>query len=99
MAQGQVNFTLREIHSTLYNDLFLLKIAITLNGQPAEFELSKNGEITLKCRYPELRFSFTEASTQLREVLKEHGACQVSSVWCEAAPFVQVSSSYVTLVC
>lgn len=93
MAQGQVKLTSCEIHSTFYNDLFVLKTTITLNGQPAELEISKNGEIMIRCRYPELCFSFTEASMHLWKALKEYGVCQVSNIWYEATPFVQVSSS------
>lgn len=91
MAQGQVELTLREIHSTFYNNLFVLKTTVALNGQPAEVELSKTGEITLKCRYPELRLPFSEVSSRLREALRKYCVCQVNSVWCEAVPFVQVS--------
>ena len=90
MAQ-ELNFSPSELYSTFYNDLFVLKTAITINGQPAEIDFSKSDELYLTCHSLDISLCFREVSTQLGALLKKYGVSQVNSVWCEAAPIVHVS--------
>ena len=87
--QEQVKLSLGELYSTYFNDLFVLKTNVTIGGQPAEIDFSTN-DLVLKCRYPPLGFSLNEASAELGALLRKYGVCQVNSVWCEEAPFIQV---------
>ena len=80
-----------ELHSTFYNDLFVLRTTTVINGQPAEIEFSGSSEITLKCRYPERHLSFSAASTQLEAILRKFSVCQVNGAWFDAATFMHVS--------
>lgn len=89
MAQ-ESRLSTRKLHYTFYNDLFVLKTTVTINGQPAEIDFSTSGEVLLKCRYPERSFPFSGASSQLEGLLKKHGVCQISNVWFDAAPCIQV---------
>ena len=89
MAQEQVKLSLGELYSTYFNDLFVLKTNVTIGGQTAEIDFSTN-DLVLKCRYPPLGFSLNEASAELGALLRKYGVCQVNSVWCEEAPFIQV---------
>ena len=89
MAQKQVKLSLGQLYSTYFNDLFVLKTNVTIGGQPAEIACSTN-DLVLKCRYPPLGFSLNEASAELGALLRKYGVCQVNSVWCDGAPFIQV---------
>lgn len=83
-----------KLYCTFYNDLFILKTVVTINGQPAEIDFSKCGEIALKCRYPEYCLPFGEASSQLGGLLRKYGVCQVSSIWFDPEVFIQVRCCY-----
>ena len=90
MAQD-LNLSPSELYRTFYNDLVVLKTAVTINGQPAEIDFSKSDELHLTCRSLDVSLCFREVSTQLGALLKKYGVWQVNSVWCEAAPIVHVS--------
>ena len=84
-----------EFYCNFYNDLFVLKMTATLNGQQAEIYFSEKDELSLRCRSPELSLCFREVSSQLGALLRKYGVCQVNSVWCGEEPFIHVSGKVI----
>ena len=80
-------------HTTYYNSFFLLRTSVTVNGQPAQFDYSSGGELSLSCRYPNLSLPLTSVRASLKEVVKMHGVSHVGDVCCEHVPLFPVSFS------
>ena len=80
-------------HTVYYNNLFLLRIPVTVNGQPAQVGWSSGGELTLSCRYPNLSLHLHSIRASLQEVVKNHGVSRVGDVCCEQVPLFPVSFS------
>ena len=73
-------------HTAYYNNFFLLRIPVTVNGQPAQVGWSSGEELTLSCRYPNLSLPLHSIRAFLQEVVKNHGVSQVGDVCCEQVP-------------
>ena len=86
----QLTLSPSELHCTFHNDLFVLKTAVTINGQPAEIKFSGSDEVTLSCRRHKLQLSFSEVSFKLGAVLKKYSVCRVNGDWFDAAPYIHV---------
>ena len=80
-------------HTAYYNNFFLLRTPVTVNGQPAQVGCSSGGELTLSCRYPNLSLSLHSIRASLQEVVKNHGVSRVGDVYCEQVPLFPVSFS------
>ena len=80
-------------HTAYYNNFFLLRTPVTVNGQPAQVGSSSGGELTLSCRYPNLSLSLHSVRASLQEVVKNHGVSRVGDVCCEQVPLFPVSFS------
>ena len=80
-------------HTAYYNNFFLLRTPVTVNGQPAQVGWSSRGELTLNCRYPNLSLSLHSIRATLEEVVKTHGVSRVGDVCCEQVPLFPVSFS------
>ena len=80
-------------HTAYYNNFFLLRTPVTVNGQPAQVGCSSGGELTLSCRYPNLSLPLHSIRTTLEEVVKIHGVPRVGDVCCEQVPLFPVSFS------
>ena len=85
----QLRFT---THTTYYSDFFLLRTAVTINGQSAQVGYS-DGQLTLNCRYPSIGITFPSLSSKLEDVLKKYGVSHVANFWCEQVPLFQVHFS------
>ena len=77
-------------HTAYYNNFFLLRTPVTVNGQPAQVRSSSGGELTLSCRYPNLSLSLHSVQASLEEVVKNHGVSRVGDVCCEQVPLFPV---------
>ena len=80
-------------HTVYYNNFFMLRAPVTVNGQPAQVGCSSGGELTLSCRYPNHSLSIHSIRTSLEEVVKTHGVSRVGDVCCEQVPLFPVSFS------
>ena len=80
-------------HTAYYNNFFLLRTPVTVNGQPAQVGWSSEGELTLSCRYPNLNLPLHSIRASLQEVVKNHGVSRVGDVCCEQVPLFPVSFS------
>ena len=80
-------------HTVYYNNFFLLRTPVTVNGQPAQVGCSSGGELTLSCRYPNLSLPLHCIQASLEEVVKAHGVSRVGDVCCEQVPLFPVSFS------
>ena len=78
-------------HTAYYNNFFLLRTPVTVNGQPAQVGCSSEGELTLSCRYPNLSLPLHSIRTALEELVKTHVVTRVGDVCCEQVPLFPVS--------
>ena len=83
-------------HTTYYSSFFLLRLPLTINGQPAEVGCSADNELTLNCRYvsPSVAvggFTFTSISSQLEELMKKYGVFEVPHIYCEEVPLFEIT--------
>ena len=72
--------------TTYYNNLFLLRTPIAINGQLAEIGCSMGTgtcELTLNCRYPSVRIAMDSISAELIPILKKTGVHEVTNFWCD----------------
>ena len=80
-------------HTTYYTNFFVLRTAVTINGQLAVIGFSENKEITLNCRYPStecMSITLHTISSQVEAVLRKYGVSQISNFWLGDVPFIQV---------
>ena len=80
---AQLRFTTR---TTYYNNLFLLRTLISINGQLAEIGCSVaagTGKLTLNCRYPSVSIAMDSISAELTPILKKNGVYEVTNFWCD----------------
>ena len=80
-------------HTAYYNNFFLLRTSVTVNGQPAQVGWSSGGELTLSCRYPNLSLPLHSIRASLEEVVKTHGVSRVGDACVEQVPLFRVSFS------
>ena len=78
-------------HTTYYSSFFLLRIQVTLNGQPAQVGCSSGGELTLSCYYPSLSLPLHSIQASLENVVKTYGVSRVGDVCCEQLPLFPVT--------
>jgi len=83
-------------HTTYYSSFFLLRVPLTINGQPAEIGCSADNELTLNCRYVSSRiavgeFTFSSISAQLEDLMKKYGVFEVSHIYCEEVPLFEIT--------
>ena len=86
----QVRFT---PHTTYYNNFFLLRMPVTINGQLAQVGCSGNEELTLNCRYPSINISLSVVSDKLEGILRKYGVSQVVNFWCEEVLLLHITFS------
>ena len=81
-------------HTTYYTNFFVLRTAVTINGQAAEIGFSENKQLTLNCRYPStecVSITFHTISSQMEAVLKKYGVSHISNFWLGEVLFLQVT--------
>lgn len=83
-------------HTTYYSSFFLLRLPLTINGQPAEIGCSADNELTLNCRYVSSRiavgeFTFSSISAQLEDLMKKYGVFEVPHIYCEEVPLFEIT--------
>ena len=88
----QVSQRLRP-HTTFYNNYFLWRLLITVNGQSAQVGVSEDGWLTLNCRQPQVGMTFDSLIGHVDRILHSHGVHGVSQYWCEENPLFQLKVS------
>ena len=83
----QLRFT---AYSTYYGSFFVLRMAVTINGQQAVIEYSLSGELTLNSRNPKHGIPFSSIFADLEAVLKKNGVTGVGNFFCEDVPLYEV---------
>ena len=86
---GQLSQQLRP-HTTFYNNCFLWRTKIIVNGQDAQVGVNENGWLTLNCRHPHVGITFDSLIRRVDEILHSHGIHGVSQYWCEDMPLFQL---------
>ena len=89
MSVSDVQLKLRP-HTTYYKSFFLFRVPVIINGQPAQVGIDDRGWLTLNSRYPGVGVTFDSLIHDVREVLQEQGAGDVSNFWCEEAPLFEL---------
>ena len=78
------------IHTSFYKTFFLLRTEITVNGEPAQVGVDKQGWLTLYSRDRKVRVTFDSLVTDVNSVLQQHGLHGVSNYWCEEVPLFEL---------
>ena len=78
------------IHTSFYKTFFLLRTEITVNGEPAQVGVDKQGWLTLYSRDQKFRVTFDSLVTDVNSVLQQHGLHGVSNYWCEEVPLFEL---------
>ena len=90
MPQGVKEKSKHRRHTTLYNNFFLLRTKVVINGQQAVVQSDREGRLTLNCRYPEVGVTFDSLVTDVNEILESHGMEAVTEPWCEEVPLFKI---------
>ena len=80
-------------HTTYYNNFFLLRMPVTINGQLAQVGYSGNEELTLNCRYPSINISLFVVSDKLERILRKYGVSHLVNFWCEEVLLIHTTFS------
>ena len=83
-----------DTHTTYYNDFFLLRTPLVVNGRSAVIGCSDNGELTLNCCYPQVGITFDSLFTEVDTIVKRHGLSGVNNGWCDEVPLFQLKLSH-----
>ena len=80
-------------YTTYYNNSFLLRTEIVVNGQRAQVDIDERGWLTLNCRYPKAAITFDSLIQQVNAILQNYLIHGVSQYWCEEMPLFQLKVS------
>ena len=80
-------------HQSYSNGFFLLRMALIINGQPAEISCNDKGMLTLNCRYPSIGITFASLFNDVSTVVEKYGLSGITNYWCEDVPLFQLKFS------
>ena len=81
------------LHTTYYNNSFLLRTEIVVNGQRTQVDINEKGWLTLNCRHPKAAVTFDSLIRQVDSTFQQHLIHGVSQYWCEEMPLFQLKVS------
>ena len=70
-------------YTTFYQSFYLLRVPLSIGGQPAQITISNDGHLTIGCRYPAVSITFDSLTTEVDTIVKNYGVKGVSNYWCE----------------
>ena len=70
-------------YTTFYQSFYLLRVPLTISGQPAQITIANDGYLTIGCRYPAVSITFDSLTTEVETIVKKYGLKGVSNYWCE----------------
>ena len=70
-------------YTTFYQSFYLLRVPLSIGGQPAQITISNKGHLTIGCRYPAVSITFDSLTTEVDTIVKKYGVAGVSNYWCE----------------
>lgn len=73
-------------HTTFYNNFFLWRTDIRVNGHNIQVGLNKDEEIVLQISEPQLEIPFNWLVQCVRKILQSHQLPEVTRYWYEKAP-------------
>ena len=79
-------------HTTYHQNLFVLRVPLIINGQPAQITSDK-GHLTIGSRYPPVSITFNSLTATVDTLVKKYGAEGVSNYWCENVPLFELKLS------
>ena len=77
-------------YTTYHLNIFLLRVHLTINDQPAQITISNDGHLTIGCRYPPVSFTFNSLTTEVETIVQKYGLEGVSNYWCEDVPLFEL---------
>ena len=80
-------------YTTFYQSFYLLRVPLTIGGQPAQITISNDGQLTIGCRYPPVSITFDSLTTEVETIVKKYGLKGVSNYWCEDVPLFELRLS------
>ena len=76
-------------HTAYHQSLFLLRVHLTINDQPAQIS-SDRGHLTIGSRYPPVSITFNSLITEVDTIVQNYGLERVSNYWCEDVPLFEL---------
>ena len=76
-------------HTAYHLNIFLLRIPLTINDQPAQIS-SEGGHLTIGSRYPPVSITFDSLTTEVETIVQNYGLKGVSNYWCEDVPLFEL---------
>ena len=86
---AQLKFSRTSYHLSF----FLLRVPLSIGGQPAQITVSDDGHLVIACRYPPVSITFDSLTTEVDTIVKEYGVEGVSNYWCEDVPLFELKLS------
>ena len=80
-------------YTTFYQSFYLLRVPLTIGGQPAQITIANDGHLTIGCRYPAVSITFDSLTTEVETIVKKYGVKGVSNYWCEDVPLFELRLS------
>ena len=81
------------LHTSYFNNFFILRTEVVINGQHAVVGANEKGWLTLNSRYPEVGVTFDSLVSDVNECLRCHGMKGVTNYWCEDVPLFEIKVS------
>ena len=76
-------------HTAYHQSLFLLRVHLTINDQPAQISSDK-GHLTIGSRYPPVSITFNSLTTEVETIVQNYDLKGVSNYWCEDVPLFEL---------
>ena len=80
-------------YTTFYQSFYLLRVPLSIGGQPAQIAISNKGHLTIGCRYPAVSITFDSLTTEVDTIVKKYGVEGVSNYWCEDVALFELKPS------
>ena len=76
-------------HTTYHRNVFLLRLYLTINDQPALISSDK-GHLTIGSHYPSVSITLNSLTTEVDTIVQNYGLEGVSNYWCEDVPLFEL---------
>ena len=80
-------------HTSYHLSFFLLRVPLSIGGQPAQIIVSDDGHLAVGCRYPPVSITFDSLTTEVETIVKKYGVEGVSNYWCEDVALFELKLS------
>ena len=79
-----------QLRSSHHLNIFLLRVHLNINDQPAQITISDEGYLSIGWRYPPVSITFDSLTTEVETIVRKYGLEGVSNYWCEDVPLFEL---------